>query len=53
MVQLACTLVDAILVNVNPAYKSQELAYTLEKVRVKVLFTSDAFKKSNFLDVIR
>lgn len=29
VVQLACTFVDAILVNINPSYKSEELAYTL------------------------
>ena len=53
IIQLACSLVDAIVVNVNPSYKSEELGYTLDKVRIKVLFISDAFKNSNYLDVLR
>lgn len=53
VLQLAAALSDVILVNINPAYRSDELAYTLDKVRVKVLFLSDYFKNSNYLHILR
>ena len=49
VVQLAAAFADLILVNINPAYRSEELAFTLEKVRVNVLFLSDAYRKSDYL----
>ncbi len=49
---MAAAMADLILVNINPAYQSEELAYTLEKVGLKVLFLSDAFKKSNYLQIV-
>lgn len=53
VLQLAAAFADLILVNINPSYRSEELAYTIEKVRVKVLFISDTFKNSNYLDILR
>lgn len=38
MVQLGCARAGAILVNVNPAYRVHELAFTLCKSRMKALF---------------
>ena len=38
MVQLGCARAGAILVNVNPAYRAHELAFTLRKSRMKALF---------------
>lgn len=51
--QLAAALADVILVNINPSYRSDELAYTLSKVRIKVLFISDTFKNSNYLNIVK
>lgn len=53
LVQLASALADLILVNINPAYMSEELAYTINKVGCKVLITSPQFKSSNYLNIIR
>lgn len=53
VLQLAASFADLILVNINPSYRSDELAYTFEKVRIKVLFISDSFKNSNYLDIVR
>lgn len=36
--QIACARTGVILVNVNPAYRSQDLRYVLEKSRMRVLF---------------
>lgn len=38
MVQFGCARAGAILVNVNPAYRVQELGFTLRKSRMKALF---------------
>lgn len=51
--QLASALADLILVNINPAYQTEELAYTLNKVACKVLITSSKFKSSDYLGIIR
>jgi len=53
IIQMAAAMADLILVNINPAYQSEELAYTLEKVGLKVLFLSDSFKKSNYLNIVK
>ncbi|HVN07788.1 MAG TPA: AMP-binding protein [Patescibacteria group bacterium] len=38
MVQLGCARAGAVLVNVNPAYRSHELAFALRKSRMQVMF---------------
>jgi len=38
LVHLACARAGAVLVNVNPAYRTHELAFTLQKSRMKALF---------------
>jgi fatty-acyl-CoA synthase len=53
IIQMAAAMADLILVNINPAYQAEELAYTLDKVGLKVLFMSDAFRKSNYLNIVR
>jgi fatty-acyl-CoA synthase len=35
---MACARAGAVLVNVNPAYRSHELAFVLQKSRIKVMF---------------
>jgi fatty-acyl-CoA synthase len=40
-------------VNINPNYQSEELAYTLEKVGVKVLFINDKFKSLDYIKVVK
>lgn len=53
IVQLAAALADLILVNINPAYQSEELAYTIEQVGLTVLVLSDHFKHLDYLKIVR
>jgi fatty-acyl-CoA synthase len=52
LVQLAAGLADLILVNINPAYQSEDLAYTLNKVGCKILITSSKFKHIDYRKII-
>lgn len=51
--QMACARADLVLVNVNPAFQSDELAFCLNKVGVKMLVMADHFKKSNYVQILR
>ncbi len=42
-----------ILVNVNPAFQSDELTFCLNKVQVKALVMAERFKKSNYVEILR
>ena len=44
--------VGAILVNVNPAYRPNELAYALGHSGVRLLVTAESFKTSDYLAMI-
>ena len=46
--QLASAKVGAILVNINPAYRSSELEYVLNQAGCAWLVCADAFKTSNY-----
>ena len=50
---MACARADLILVNVNPAFVADELAFCLNKVGVKVLVMADQLKKMNYVDILR
>jgi fatty-acyl-CoA synthase len=45
---LACARIGAVLVNVNPAYRSYELAFVLRKSRMKALFLWEKDKRSDY-----
>ena len=45
-------MADLILVNINPAYRLQELEYCLNKVNVKCLITAANFRKSNYIEML-
>ena len=49
--QFATAKIGAVLVNVNPAYRTHELEYVLRESRAKVLLLIEAFKSSNYLDM--
>ena len=53
VIQMATARADLILVNVNPAFQSEELGFCLNKVQVKVLIMADSFKKSNYVSILR
>ncbi|HTN81412.1 MAG TPA: AMP-binding protein [Acidimicrobiales bacterium] len=52
LLQFACARVGAILVNVNPAYRPNELAYALRHSGVRMLVTARSFKTSDYLAML-
>ncbi len=48
LVQYATAKVGAILVNVNPAYRTHELSYVLRQSGLRLLFSAPAFKGSDY-----
>jgi fatty-acyl-CoA synthase len=48
LVQYATAKVGAVLVNVNPAYRTHELQYVLEQSGVRLLVSATAFKTSDY-----
>src|SRR5215218_950837 len=52
LVQYATARIGAVLVNINPAYRSSELAYVLRQADVATLFLTDEFKTSRFFDLV-
>jgi fatty-acyl-CoA synthase len=48
LVQYATARIGAILVNVNPAYRTHELAYVLRQSGVRLLLSAAAFKTSDY-----
>jgi fatty-acyl-CoA synthase len=50
---MACARADLILVNVNPAFLADELAYCLNKVGVKALVLAESLKKQNYVEVLK
>ncbi|NUR05938.1 MAG: AMP-binding protein [Nocardioidaceae bacterium] len=52
IVQYATAKVGAILVNVNPAYRTHELSYALNQSGLRLLFSAEAFKTSDYRGMI-
>jgi len=52
LVQYATAKVGAILVNINPAYRAQELEYALNQSGIRLLFAVEAFKGSDYAAMI-
>ena len=53
LMQLATADVGLILVNINPAYRTSEVEYALNKVGCKLLVTMARFKTSDYLGMLR
>lgn len=51
--QFATAKAGLILVNINPAYRSNELEYALGKVGCRALITADRFKSTDYLAMLR
>ncbi|PQA89411.1 AMP-binding protein [Hyphococcus luteus] len=49
LTQFAAAKLGLILVTINPAYRSSELAYTLNKVGIKALVAAERFRSSNYV----
>ncbi|MBJ7383369.1 MAG: AMP-binding protein, partial [Mycolicibacterium sp.] len=52
IVQYATAKIGAILVNVNPAYRTHELAYVLNQSGVRMLVAAREFKTSNYMAMV-
>ncbi|TBR72152.1 MAG: AMP-binding protein [Burkholderiaceae bacterium] len=53
LMQIATAKVGLILVNINPAYRTAELEYALNKVGCRALVTMARFKTSDYLGMLR
>ncbi|WP_433408346.1 AMP-binding protein [Saccharomonospora azurea] len=53
ILQYASAKVGAILVNINPAYRSHELEYVLNQAGVSLLVAAETFKTSDYAGMIR
>lgn len=53
LIQFATAKIGAILVNVNPAYRSSELAYALKQSGCSMLILSPPYKTSNYPEILR
>ena len=52
LVQYAAARIGAILVNLNPAYRAQEIHYALGQSRCRLLFASTSYKTSDYVAMI-
>ncbi len=53
VLQFATARIGAILVTINPAYRTSEVEYSLNKVGCSVLVTAARFKSSDYLAMLR
>lgn len=51
--QYATALAGLIQVNINPAYKTAELEYSLNKAGCKAIIMSDEFRTQNYVEMLR
>ena len=52
LIQYGTARIGAILVNINPAYRTEELTYALDKVGVSTLVAAESFKSTDYLAMI-
>lgn len=52
IVQLASAKIGAVLVTINPAYRTHELAYVLNHAGVRTLISATHFKTSNYVAMV-
>lgn len=52
MMHMGCARAGAALVNVNPAYRSHELGYTLTRSRMKALFLWHKDKRADYEEIL-
>ena len=53
LLQIATARIGAVLVNINPAYRSAELEHALTAARVEALFLMPSFKTSHYARMVR
>jgi fatty-acyl-CoA synthase len=52
IVQFATAKIGAILVNINPAYRTHELAYALNQSGIRAIIAATAFKSSDYRSML-
>jgi fatty-acyl-CoA synthase len=52
LLQFATANIGAILVNINPAYRTHELAYALDQSQCRMLFAAPSFKGSDYMEMV-
>ena len=52
IVQYATAKIGAILVNINPAYRTHELGYVLNQSGVRTLISATKFKASDYVAMV-
>jgi fatty-acyl-CoA synthase len=52
MVQYATAKIGAILVNINPAYRTHELGYVLKQSGIRTLISATSFKTSDYVSMV-
>jgi fatty-acyl-CoA synthase len=52
LVQFATARIGAILVNINPAYRSHELDYVLKQAGIRTLIAAESFKTSDYRGMV-
>ena len=52
LVHLGCARAGAVLVNVNPAYRTHELAFTLERSQMKILFLWERDSRADYAQIL-
>jgi fatty-acyl-CoA synthase len=52
LVQFATAKIGAVLVNINPAYRTHELAYALNHSGCRLLISAPEFKGSSYVDMV-
>ncbi len=52
ILQFATARIGAVLVNINPAYRSSELKYVLNQADITTLFLTDAFKSTDYFAIL-
>ena len=53
MLQMGCARAGAILVNINPAYRSHELGFTLRRSRMKAIFLWHADTRADYAALLQ
>lgn len=52
LIQYATAHIGAIMVNINPAYKAQELKFALKQSGVSMLVMSRGFRQTNYVEIL-
>ena len=52
LLQLACARAGVVLVNVNPAYRSWELRYVLNKSRIRAMFLWERDRRTDYRKIL-